>query len=72
MLYEYNGKIYVKPFSSKMVEVEISKKENEYDVKPTKRIVELTPEIKGKIVEISLKDAYAKTRRVERKITDTI
>lgn len=72
MLYQYNGKIYVKPFSNKMVEVEITKAENEYDVKPTKRTVELTPEIKEKIVEISLKDAYVKTRKIERKITDTI
>lgn len=72
MLYQYNGKIYVKPFSNKMVEVEITKAEKEYDVKATKRIVELTPEIKDKIVEISIKDAYAKTRKVERKITDTI
>lgn len=72
MLYQYNGKIYVKPFSNKMVEVEISKEGNEYDVKPTKRTVELTPEIKEKIVEISLKDAYVKTRKIERKITDTI
>ena len=72
MLYEYNRKIYIKPFSYKMVEVEISKNENEYNVKPTNRIVELTPEIKEKIVEISLKDAYAKSRKIERKITDTI
>lgn len=72
MLYEYNGKIYIKPFSNKMVEVEITKNENGYDVKPTKKNVEVTPEIKEKIVEISLKDAYAKTRKIERKITDTI
>lgn len=72
MLYQYNGKIYVKPFSNRLVEVEISKKDNEYDAKATGRIVELTPEIKEKIVEISLKDAYAKTRKIERKITDTI
>lgn len=72
MLYQYNGKIYVKPFSNRLVEVDISKEGNEYDVKPTKRTVELTPEIKEKIVEISLKDAYVKTRKIERKITDTI
>ena len=72
MLYQYNGKIYVKPFSNRLVEVEISKKDNEYDVKATERIVELTPKIKEEIVEISLKDAYAKTRKIERKITDTI
>lgn len=72
MLYEYNRKIYVKPFSNKMVEVEITKNENEYDVKATNRFVNLTPEIKEQIVEISLKDAYGKNRKIERKITDTI
>lgn len=72
MLYEYNRKIYIKPFSNKMVEVEISKSENEYDVKPTKKFVEITPEIREKIVEISLENAYTKTRKIERKITDTI
>lgn len=72
MLYEYNKKIYVKPFPNKMVEVEITKKENEYDVKPTKKVVELTPEIKEKIVGITLQDAYVKSRKIERKVTDTI
>lgn len=72
MLYEYNRKIYIKPFSNKMVEVEISKSENEYNVKPTKKFVEITSEIREKIVEISLKNAYTKTRKTERKITDTI
>jgi len=73
MLYQYNGKIYVKPFSNKMVEVEITKIEGGYNIKPTKKTVELTPEIKEKIVEISLKDAYAKFRKIERKIAmDTI
>ena len=71
MLYEYNRKIYIKPFSYKMVEVEISKNENEYNVKPTNRIVELTPKIKEEIVEISLSDAYKRNRKIERKITDT-
>lgn len=71
MLYQYNGKTYIKPFSNRLVEVEISKKDNEYDVKPTKKNVEITPEIKEKIVEISLSDAYKRNRKIERKITDT-
>ena len=71
MLYQYNGKTYIKPFSNKLVEVEITKSENGYDVKPTKENVEITPEIKEKIVEISLKDAYWKNRKIERNITDT-
>lgn len=72
MLYEFNRKIYVKPFSNKLIEVEISKIENDYDVKATNKIVEITPEIREKIVEISLKDAYGKSRKIERQITDTI
>ena len=63
MLYEYNGKIYIKPFSSKMIEVEIFKKGTEYDVKATSRKVELTPQIKEKITTIRLEDAYKKQNR---------
>lgn len=58
MLFEYNGKIYVKPFSNRLVEVEVSKSGNEYNVKATKRIVELTKEIKAKVSTISLEQAY--------------
>lgn len=72
MLYEYNGKFYVKPFSNKLVEVEISKKGNEYDVKATKRVVEIRPEIRNKIVGISLREAYEKKHNFERKIVDEI
>lgn len=72
MLYEYNGKFYVKPFSNKLVEVEVSKKGNEYDVKATKKVVEIRPEIRNKIVGISLKEAYEKKRNFERKIVDEI
>lgn len=72
MLYEYNNKIYVKPFSNKLVEVEISKKNNEYDVKATKRVVEIQPEIKDKIAGISLQEAYEKKRNFEKRLTDAI
>ena len=68
MIYELNKKIYIKPFSNRIVEVEVSKNGNEYDVKATNRVVELTPETRGKLVEISLKDAYGKTRKIERNI----
>ena len=63
MLYEYNGKIYVKPFSNKLVEVEVSFKNGEYDVKATKRVVEITPEIKKKVFEVSLEQAYKKQNK---------
>lgn len=58
MLFEYNGKIYVKPFSNRLVEVEVSKPGNEYNVKATKKIVELTQQIKAKVSTISLEQAY--------------
>lgn len=59
MLYEFNGKIYVKPFSNKIVEVEMSKNENEnFDIVPTTKIVYLTPEIKEKMVEVTNEEAY--------------
>lgn len=58
MLYRYNGKVYIKPFSDKLVEVTIDKKGNEYDVKPTQRTVIITPEISGKLLSISIEEAY--------------
>ena len=63
MLYEYNGKIYVKPFSNRLVEVEVSFKNGEYDLKATKRVVEITPQIKEKIFDISLEQAYKKQNK---------
>ena len=67
MLYEFNEKTYIKPFSNKLVEVEITKNGEEYDVKATKRILELTPKRKKEIVEITLKDAYEKKHKNEKK-----
>ena len=66
MLYEYNGKIYVRPFSNKIVEVTIEKKGNEYNVKATDKSIELTQEIKNKMVETTLEDAYKKTNKSEK------
>jgi hypothetical protein len=63
MLYEYGGKIYVRPFSSKLVEVNIDKKGNEYNVKATNRNVNLTDEIRKKMVEITLEEAYKKINK---------
>lgn len=72
MLYEFNGKIYIKPFSNRLVEVEIQKDEEEYIVKATNRIINITPKIKSKITEISLKDAYKKTNKGSKKVLNTI
>lgn len=58
MLYIYENKIYVKPFSNKIVEVKISKKNNEFDLKPTKNIIEITEKVKSKMSEVSLEKAY--------------
>lgn len=72
MLYEYNGKTYIKPFSNKIVEVEVTKRGNEYDVKPTNKKVEITAEIKAEIKEITLENAYKKTNKSERNSLDTL
>lgn len=72
MLYEYNGKIYIKPFSNKLVEVEISKNIDEFDVKPTSKILILTPKIRNKLTEITLEDAYKKINKNTQKEFNTI
>lgn len=58
MLYEYNGKFYVKPFSNKLVEVNIDKESNELDLKPTKKVVVITPEVKSKMVEVNINTIF--------------
>lgn len=58
MLYKYNGKIYIKPFINKIVEVDITKKDKNYDVKPAKEYIHLTPEIREQLVGITLEEAY--------------
>ena len=58
MLYEYNGKFYVKPFSNKLVEVNVDKESNELDLKPTKKVVVITPEVKSKMVEVNINTIF--------------
>lgn len=72
MLYELNGKIYVKPFSSRLVEIKISKDGNNYDVKATGKTMEITSEIRNKLTEVALKDAYDKTHKIENKSIDML
>ena len=58
MLFRYENKVYIKPFADKLVKVDVIKKGNEYDVKATKEIVVITPEINEKLYSISLEEAY--------------
>ena len=71
MLYIYNGKIYVKPFDNKIVEVTIAKKGNEYDVKAIKEPIELNEQELKKVASISIEEAYKhQNREVKRTIID--
>jgi hypothetical protein len=63
MLYEYDGKTYIKPLVNKMVEVEISKKGKEYDIKPTKNMVYITEDVKKRMNAISKEDAAKKANK---------
>lgn len=58
MLYEYNGKIYVKPLVNKIVEVKISKKNDEYDVQPTDKVIYITEEIRKAWTQVTKQEAY--------------
>lgn len=58
MLFRYNGKIYIKPFANKIVEVKVTKKGNEYTVEPTNNSVELTREVENNLYSVSIEEAY--------------
>lgn len=58
MLYLFNEKVYVKPFSNTIVEVEITKNNDEYDVKATNRKMEMNTIQKDSLVPIELEEAY--------------
>ena len=70
MLYEYNKKFYVKPFSNKIVEVNVEKKNNEFDVQPTKKVVYLTPDIQKVMSEVTLQEAYEKSGKIGKSTLD--
>ena len=72
MIYEYNKKFYVKPFSNKIVEVNVKKKNNEFDVKPTKEVVYLTPDIQKAMSEVTLEQAYKKSGNLDNIPLDNI
>lgn len=67
MLYKYNDKIYVKPFSNKIVEVEITKNDDDFDIQPTNKIVFLTPQIKNEMVEVTNEEAYKSASKSSKK-----
>lgn len=58
MLFRYENKIYVRPFANRIVEVEVSKKGNEYFVNPTKNKVELTNKVANEMYSITIEEAY--------------
>lgn len=70
MIYEYNKKFYVKPFSNKIVEVNVEKKNNEFDVQPTKKVVYLTPDIQKAMSEVTLQEAYEKSGKIGKSTLD--
>lgn len=63
MLFEYDGKIYIKPLVNKIVEVEVSKKGNEYDIKPAKKMIYITEDIQKKMIPITKEDAVKKSKK---------
>lgn len=57
MLYLYEGKIYVKPYENKIVEVEIKKTKDGYDAAPTKNVI-VADNLVKKLQPISIEEAY--------------
>lgn len=58
MLYIYNGKIYIKPFENKIVEVIITKDGDEYNVKTTDTVIEVERTEVMKMVSTTVEEAY--------------
>ena len=62
MLYLYNGKIYVKLYENKIVEVEVTKNGDVYDAKPTTRFIE-KDNLEEELTSISIDKAYEVTHK---------
>ncbi len=62
MLYLYNGKIYVKLYENKIVEVEVTKNGEVYDAKPTTRFIE-KDNLEEELTSISIDKAYEVTHK---------
>ena len=75
MLYEFNRKFYIKPFSNKLFEVDVIVNDaGEFEVKPNGRMLSITLDMKSKIFQVPIQYAFEKTRkgRSSRKIGPTI
>ena len=72
MLYEYNGKVYVKPFVNKIVEVKLVKRDDKLDIEPTTKILDLTSEIKKEMVSITFEEAVKKLSKLDKKSLSNI
>lgn len=64
MLYQYNGKIYVRPFSNKIIEVKVEKKGEEYNVVALPRYILIDNVIATQLVAISVEKAYREMNKV--------
>lgn len=62
MLYEYDGKFYIRPLVNKVAEVKIIKKGNNYkvDLAEKNNLIYISNQMKDKMVEISPEEAYKK------------
>lgn len=62
MLYEYDGKFYIRPLVNKVAEVKITKKGNNYEVDLVEKnnLIYISNQMKDKMVEILPEEAYKK------------
>lgn len=58
-LFRYKGKVYVRPFVNKIIEVIVEKnKDGSFNVKATNNKVELTKEVSNELYSIPIEEAY--------------
>lgn len=72
MLYQYNGKIYVRPFSNKIIEVKVEKEGEGYNVVALPKYVYLDTFIASQLVAISIEDAYKMMNKPIEKVKEPI
>lgn len=65
MLYEYDGKFYIKPLINKVAEVKVSKKENNYEVDliDKNKLIYITKQMEDKMSELTPEEAYKKSNK---------
>lgn len=64
MLYDYKGKIYIKPLANKIAEVKVSKKGKEFTVDIVGKLEYITPEIKKEMKPIAIDRAYKDPNKI--------